>query len=77
MSKLKTKCKEKQEQLDCKFKEKMPKVHEKTHSSYLTFCEVWEETFPRAEGKVKCRMEKRKQLAKMQREMEQNHVEMT
>lgn len=43
----------------------MPKVHEKTHSSYQTLCDVWEEAFPKSEGKVKGKMEKRKQLAKM------------
>ena len=56
----------KQESINQNIEEKYPKLH----SGLNYFRDVWEETFPDPEKKMARRMEQRKKLAKMQREME-------
>ena len=60
---------EKTEKLDSKFKEKLPKVHEKTKISVSFMKEVWFETFPMSKSNVQNKIQERKAVAKMQREM--------
>ncbi len=51
---------------------KFPKLHSKTTGAFYYVKDVWQETFPNEERNVRNKIEKRKELARMQKEMEEN-----
>lgn len=50
-------------ELNQKIEQKYPKIHHSTTSTFSYIKEVWQETFPDPDGKVKSRINKRKEVA--------------
>jgi hypothetical protein len=59
------------------FGEKFPAAHAKTNACASYMSEVWAETFPQHKSKAHEKMEKRKERAKLVKELEEKAAAMT
>lgn len=52
----------------------MPGVHSKTSSAFGYIKDIWQETFPQEDELARSKMQRRKQIAKLQKELENNQL---
>lgn len=77
MTRAKLSVMEKTSSADEAFKSKFPSAHEKAAGYYSTIKDVWAETFPHQKSVTQDRMEKRRERARLAKEMEERQKEMT
>ena len=56
---------------------KYPSVHSKANSAASYFNDVWQETFPKSKGIAKVKLDKRKERARLAKEIEKKMEELT